>query len=56
MYKEYYAKGFKLNVFHIFACVFLESAADKPVVIPDKVNKWAGEDEEEDIKVRLLHS
>ncbi|XP_075166556.1 eukaryotic translation initiation factor 3 subunit j [Haematobia irritans] len=27
-----------------------ESAADKPIVIPDKINKWAGEDEEDDIK------
>ncbi|TMW40839.1 hypothetical protein DOY81_014082 [Sarcophaga bullata] len=28
-----------------------ESAADKPiVVIPDKVNKWAGEDDDEDVK------
>lgn len=35
--------------------VFLESAADKPiVVIPDSINKWAGEDEEDDIKVRVL--
>lgn len=32
--------------------VFLESAAHRPVVvIPDKINKWAGEDEEDDIKV-----
>lgn len=35
--------------------MFLESAADKPiVVIPDSINKWAGEDEEDDIKVRVL--
>ncbi|XP_061393577.1 eukaryotic translation initiation factor 3 subunit J [Musca vetustissima] len=27
-----------------------ESAAHRPVVIPDKINKWAGEDEEDDIK------
>ncbi|XP_023306581.2 eukaryotic translation initiation factor 3 subunit J [Lucilia cuprina] len=28
-----------------------ESAADKPiVVIPDKINKWAGEDDDEDVK------
>ncbi|KNC33623.1 hypothetical protein FF38_02977, partial [Lucilia cuprina] len=28
-----------------------ESAADKPiVVIPDNINKWAGEDDDEDVK------
>lgn len=31
---------------------FLESAANKPiVVIPDNINKWAGEDDDEDVKV-----
>ena len=49
----------KLNINNFFWCVqnyfriLLESAADKPiVVIPDKVNKWAGEDDDEDVKVR----
>lgn len=35
--------------------ILLESAANKPiVVIPDNINKWAGEDEDEDIKVSFI--
>lgn len=35
-----------------FIFILLESAADKPiVVIPDNINKWAGEDDDDDVKV-----